>query len=124
MHTHFDFVLTGLAQWTVCHTHFGALDFNAFSSCGFDNVRRAYGPKQFAFIAGFDLHFQGNACKLVSALLRGGSGGGDAAALAPSPMVDMLWHTHMLFPREYAADCRRLAGCFLDHDDDIEHLGG
>ena len=38
MHTHFDFVLTGLAQWTVCHTHFGALDFNAFGSRGFDKL--------------------------------------------------------------------------------------
>ena len=37
----------------------------------------------------------------------------------PTPMVDMIWHTHMQFPQRYATECRHLAGTFVDHHDDI-----
>ena len=40
--------------------------------------------------------------------------------LVPTRAVDMMWHTHMLFPRRYAAECLRLAGSFVDHDDDVD----
>ena len=41
---------------------------------------------------------------------------------APSPLVDLLWHTHMQHPQRYAADCVRLAGRFIDHDDDPDTM--
>jgi hypothetical protein len=39
--------------------------------------------------------------------------------LEPSPIVDLVWHTHQQFPARYGAECRRLAGSFVDHDDDL-----
>jgi len=41
------------------------------------------------------------------------------APLEPSPIVDLVWHTHQQFPKRYGAECRRLAGAFVDHDDDL-----
>ena len=41
----------------------------------------------------------------------------------PTPMVDLVWHTHMLFPHRYATECRQLSGCFVDHDDDRSTTG-
>ena len=38
--------------------------------------------------------------------------------LEPTPIVDLVWHTHQQFPARYAVECRRLAGSFVDHDDD------
>lgn len=37
----------------------------------------------------------------------------------PTPIVDLMWHTHMLYPQKYAVECRQLAGSFIDHHDDI-----
>ncbi len=39
----------------------------------------------------------------------------------PTPMVDLVWHTHMQVddPRRYRRDCVALAGRFVDHNDDI-----
>ena len=45
---------------------------------------------------------------------RGGGGGGE-----PSPLVDLLWHTHMQHPARYSRDSVRLAGRLVDHDDDL-----
>ena len=42
-----------------------------------------------------------------------------AAPQAPSPLTDLLWHTHMQHPVRYSADCLRLAGRLIDHDDDL-----
>lgn len=40
----------------------------------------------------------------------------------PSLLLDLVWHTHMLYPTRYANECVRIAGRFIDHDDDpIEH---
>lgn len=39
--------------------------------------------------------------------------------LVPTLAVDWLWHTHMLHPRRYANECMRMAGSFVDHDDDV-----
>ena len=39
--------------------------------------------------------------------------------LEPSLIVDLVWHTHQQFPARYGAECRRLAGSFVDHDDDL-----
>lgn len=36
--------------------------------------------------------------------------------LAPTRDIDELWHLHMLSPRAYFEDCRRLLGRVLDHD--------
>lgn len=33
----------------------------------------------------------------------------------PSPTVDIGWHTFLLFTRDYAAFCQRIAGCFIHH---------
>lgn len=35
--------------------------------------------------------------------------------LVPTPLVDLIWHTHMLYPRRYGRETRQLAGCFVDH---------
>ena len=37
----------------------------------------------------------------------------------PSPLVDLLWHTHMQHPTRYARDSVRLAGRLVDHNDDL-----
>jgi hypothetical protein len=37
-------------------------------------------------------------------------------ALAPTKDIDEFWHLHMLHPRAYAEDCKRLFGQLLDHD--------
>jgi len=40
----------------------------------------------------------------------------------PSLLLDLVWHTHMLYSMRYANECVRIAGRFIDHDDDpIEH---
>ena len=43
------------------------------------------------------------------------------AQLVPSLATDLVWHTHMLFPRRYAAEC--VAGCEVDHDEEAESKG-
>jgi len=35
--------------------------------------------------------------------------------LSPSRMVDLGWHTFILYTREYAAFCQRVAGRFIHH---------
>ena len=42
--------------------------------------------------------------------------------LEPTLAVDLLWHTHMGFPRKYAQDCVRLTGMLLHHDDEPRHV--
>ena len=37
----------------------------------------------------------------------------------PSLIVDLLWHSHMLFPSRYASECMRIAGVLINHDDDL-----
>eukprot|EP00900_Chrysochromulina_parva_P001217 jgi/Chrpa1/11096/Chrysochromulina_OHIO_Genome00022610-RA len=48
-----------------------------------------------------------------------------AEELVPTPIVDLVWHTHMLDPRRYGCETRRLAGHFVNHEDDVapERLG-
>ena len=36
----------------------------------------------------------------------------------PSLLADLAWHTHLLFPRRYAADCLRIAGRQVQHKED------
>lgn len=40
--------------------------------------------------------------------------------LSPTPTVDIGWHTFLLYTREYAEFCKRVAGRFIHHvpDDD------
>ena len=45
------------------------------------------------------------------------------AQLVPSLATDLVWHTHMLFPRRYAAECVAVAGHEVDHDDEAETKG-
>lgn len=33
----------------------------------------------------------------------------------PSRMVDMYWHTHILYTKDYRAFCKKLYGKYLDH---------
>ena len=45
------------------------------------------------------------------------------ARLVPSSLADVAWHRHILHTRRYAADCARLFGGFLHHeqpDADVE----
>lgn len=47
------------------------------------------------------------------------------AGLAPSRAVDVGWHTFVLYTREYAEFCHRVAGRFIHHTpDDRDGLGG
>ncbi|OXM52656.1 glycine-rich domain-containing protein [Amycolatopsis alba] len=41
---------------------------------------------------------------------------GASEPLSPSETVDIGWHTFILYTREYAAFCERLAGRFLHHE--------
>ena len=41
----------------------------------------------------------------------------------PSVTVDLMWHVHMMCPTSYHADCERLLGFSVDHDDNVEHGG-
>jgi hypothetical protein len=36
--------------------------------------------------------------------------------VAPTKDIDVMWHLHMLSPRAYYEDCKRLFGGILDHD--------
>jgi hypothetical protein len=44
--------------------------------------------------------------------------------LAPAPDMDEVWHTHLLFTREYTEACQRIFGGYLHHaparDGDVE----
>lgn len=46
-------------------------------------------------------------------------------SLSPSELVDIGWHTFILYTREYAEFCNRVAGGFIHHlpNDDGEGLG-
>lgn len=35
--------------------------------------------------------------------------------LAPTPDIDEVWHTHILFTREYFRDCQKIFGDYLHH---------
>lgn len=48
-------------------------------------------------------------------LTAAGSADGDEQIPVPSDLVDLLWHTHMLAPRRYAAECVQICGRVLDH---------
>ena len=37
--------------------------------------------------------------------------------LEPTPLVDLVWHTHQQMPFHYRKDCLRLAGRLIDHHD-------
>jgi hypothetical protein len=49
-----------------------------------------------------------------------------AAHLAPSELVDIGWHTLILYTRDYAEFCQRIAGRFIHHQptDDGQSEGG
>ena len=47
------------------------------------------------------------------------NGGGEDLA-PPTPLVDLVWHTHQQMPAAYAADCIRIVGMYLDHDDNVD----
>jgi hypothetical protein len=37
------------------------------------------------------------------------------AVVAPAPDIDEVWHTHILFTREYTRDCKAIFGNYLHH---------
>ena len=39
--------------------------------------------------------------------------------LVPTVLVDLVWHTHMLDPLRYGSETRKLAGRFVNHEDDV-----
>ena len=45
--------------------------------------------------------------------------GAETELPVPSLIVDLLWHSHMLFPSRYASECMRIAGVLINHDDDL-----
>lgn len=45
------------------------------------------------------------------------------AGLVPSEQVDVGWHTFVLYTREYAEFCQRVAGRFIHHTPDDEVAG-
>jgi len=40
---------------------------------------------------------------------------GHGEGYSPSPLVDIGWHTFLLYTRDYAAFCQRVAGRFIHH---------
>jgi hypothetical protein len=40
--------------------------------------------------------------------------------LVPTLDIDLVWHTHQLFPSDYLNWCFRQANRFIDHDDNVE----
>lgn len=40
--------------------------------------------------------------------------------LVPTLAIDLLWHTHQMFPTRYAKETIALAGRFINHDDNME----
>ncbi|HEY9584669.1 MAG TPA: hypothetical protein VJI33_03805 [Candidatus Paceibacterota bacterium] len=38
------------------------------------------------------------------------------AGISPSKLVDEMWHTHVLFTRDYAKFCETIAGKFIHHN--------
>jgi hypothetical protein len=34
----------------------------------------------------------------------------------PTYAIDLIWHSHMLFPIEYYNDSKRIVGYFMDHE--------
>ncbi|TFK46966.1 hypothetical protein OE88DRAFT_1637188 [Heliocybe sulcata] len=41
------------------------------------------------------------------------------AFFVPTLDIDLAWHTHQLFADQYAADCKKYVGRYVDHDDKI-----
>ena len=43
----------------------------------------------------------------------------------PNPLVDAMWHSHMVLPAQYDRDCSRLLGPnrILDHDPNFDETG-
>ncbi|OQR82546.1 hypothetical protein ACHHYP_15872 [Achlya hypogyna] len=41
------------------------------------------------------------------------------AMLVPTVDIDLVWHTHMTFPKEYVGFCKKNVGVVLDHDDTV-----
>lgn len=41
------------------------------------------------------------------------------APLVPPRLVDEVWHAHITFTRQYAADCELLFGEFMHHNPDV-----
>lgn len=44
------------------------------------------------------------------------TGDNPSKGYSPSPMVDIGWHTFILYTREYAAFCQKIAGRFIHHE--------
>ena len=42
-----------------------------------------------------------------------------AEELVPTMVVDLVWHTHMLHSQRYGSETRKLAGRFVNHEDDV-----
>ena len=40
--------------------------------------------------------------------------------LEPTPLVDLVWHTHQQHPARYAQECIAIVGHQVDHDDDLD----
>lgn len=55
---------------------------------------------------------------------RDAAGGGEAEAgmqeLAPDPVTDIVWHTHILFTEKYHRDCDALFGEYIHHRPVVE----
>lgn len=40
---------------------------------------------------------------------------------SPDPVVDIVWHTHILFTQKYHEDCETIFGHYLHHEPLVEH---
>ncbi|KIM42763.1 hypothetical protein M413DRAFT_123346 [Hebeloma cylindrosporum] len=43
-----------------------------------------------------------------------------ASFFVPTLDIDLVWHTHQLFPQKYSSDCEQYLRRFIDHDDKVE----
>lgn len=40
----------------------------------------------------------------------------------PAEIVDIVWHTHILFTQQYYKDCKKIFGFYLHHQPNVEIL--
>lgn len=41
---------------------------------------------------------------------------GEMKKISPDPIVDIVWHTHILFTEKYHADCEAIFGKYIHHE--------
>ena len=51
--------------------------------------------------------------------IKAGGSGESNSVQVPCVLADLLWHTAMMSPQRYESECLSLAGCFVNHNDEL-----